>query len=1110
MARLYVLVTLLVLLTLAVGVSGDLPSSAARGSLPPPTFVKFFTPDTIGPGSISTLQFDIINNDRQFPVTELAFTDSLPAAVTIATPAQAVSGCGGILTAPDGGTTISFSDGAVGAGATCSIRVDVTSSTLGQHQNVTSDLTSSVGLPSAPAEAALTIDGGLPGFSKSFTPSSIPLGGRSTLTFTIDNTASQSDAFNLTFTDNLPVGLEVAGPPNATTDCVGSVITAAPGSDVVSFSPIFTGQTALAAGASCTVSVDLVGSGGGTLGNTSGELMSEPGPFAGPRSSGKSGAVIEVTVDPLALDKDFLDDPVPPGGTVTLEFTIANRNRDLPATDIAFTDDLNAALTGLAATGLPAAGVCGAGSQLTGTSVLSLTGGNLLAEGSCSFSVNVQVPADALPGVYDNLTSPITGSVGSMVVGSAAEDPLFVQPAPMLTKEFIDDPVGAGGSVTLEFTIVNTSSTSPATDIAFEDIFDAILPTASSIPVPGFCGAGSTADFTPPTNFSPASLQVSGASLGPGASCTFQLVLDVLVGAPPGTYPNATSAVTATVDASTVTGNPASDDLVVLGAPALVKEFTDDPVAPGATATLEFTLTHGPFAPGDATAIAFTDDLSFLGGLAAIGLPMSDVCGAGSQINGVTLLTFTGGSLAPGDSCTFAVTLQVPPLAPPGPVTNTSSAVTATVSGVAASGSPATDDLRIAGLELTKEFTDDPVIPGGTVTLQFTIRNTHPTLDAADILFTDSLGDSLSGLTATGLPLIDPCGQGSQLIGSAGDTLLTLIGGGLTAGAFCIFDVTLQVPAATPSDTYSNTTEGFSATMGGPQRIFFDNAADELIVSADQLVLTKEFTDDPVAPGDPVTLEFTLINLDVTEAATDITFTDNLEATLSGLVAVGLPPADVCGAGSQIDGTGNLSFTGGSLAAGGSCTFSVSLQVPAAAAAGSYTNTTSAAAGMIGSLGVIGDPAIDDLEIDFFAFSKKFKSFAIASGTTALTFTIRNLNPAVGASNITFFDRLDDVIAGLVAIDTPLVDVCGAGSRLEGTSILTLHNGTLAPGQTCVFEVFLRVPGDAIAGSHINTTSELLVDRLAAAAPAVAELVIALFADGFESGDTSAWSSQLP
>jgi len=170
-------------------------------------------------------------------------------------------------------------------------------------------------------------------------------------------------------------------------------------------------------------------------------------------------------------------------------------------------------------------------------------------------------------------------------------------------------------------------------------------------------------------------------------------------------------------------------------------------------------------------------------------------------------------------------------------------------------------------------------------------------------------------MTATGLPVNDVCGAGSSINGISRNTFLSFQGGNLLAGESCTFTVTLQVPAATASGRYPNSTSSFSAIIGG-STVMFENASDLLIISSDLLLLTKSFTDDPVQPGDPATLAFTLTNLDAAQSATGLTFTDDLDAALSGLAAVGLPMANVCGAGSQIAGTGLITLSGGNLAAG--------------------------------------------------------------------------------------------------------------------------------------------------------------------------------------------------
>lgn len=1055
-----------------------------------PTFTKSFSPDQIGPGSSTTLTFEIDNTDQADPVSDLAFTDTLPAGVAIATPSSALTTCtNGILSAPDGGATISLSGGQVGANSMCTVTVNVTGSPIGTHTNVSGELTSSVGMV-AGATADLIVDGARPGFSKSFAPGSIPLGSTSTLTLTIDNTNGGS-INTLSFTDQLPAGMIIATPANAATTCPGGSITAISGTSSIFF------LGSVGAESSCFVAVDVTTDATGVFLNNSGELLQGVEGI----SSGFATAALNVPVEFLV--KSFIDDPVPPGGNVTLKFTVTNLDRDNPATAISFDDSLDplGSLTGLAPNEALPKSACG-GTLDFAAGTLSLTGGSLPAAGSCTFNVELAVPAEAPSGTFTNITDPVTADIGGDgVVGNEAVDNLIVSLAPILTKEFTDDPVGAGGSVTLQFTITNTSSDSILSDIAFIDELTTFLPFPISVALPPTpdppCGVGSSMSVVSLAD-DREGLSLTGGSLSAGGSCTFDVIVDIPVGFPAGTYLNTTSDINALIGGEEpVSGKPASGDLVVVAGPTLRKEFTNDPVEPGGTVNLEFTLIHDPFATANATGITFTDNLNAaLTGLVATGLPLSDLCGAGNgSLTGSamdSMLTFSGMELAPGATCTFSVTLQVPATAAAGSHTNTTSSVVANVLGLETIGNAAADDLKIAGLVLTKEFTDDPVLPGGTVNLRFKIENVSPTSDAANIFFEDDLASTLAGLTATGLPMNNVCGNGSSLQGSAGNTFLTFNGGSLAVGEPCTFDVTLQVPAGAASGTYNNRTSLFNATLEGPP-VFFDNATDNLIVSNDLLLLTKEFTDDPVAPGGTVTLQFSLSNLDVLNAAMGIAFTDNLDATLTGLVATGLPLATPqCGAGSQLSGTSSLTFTGGNLAPGDNCTFEATLMVPSSGVqlGTTFPNTTSQVTGTIGGLGVVGNPAIDNLRIDFLNFTKAFGGPAVAGGTEMLNFTIVNLDPNTSANGIGFTDDLGSVIPGLVAIGLPESDVCGPGSMLTGTSFLKLTGGNLLPGGSCSFSILLQIPVAAQIGSFPNTTSELFMNGLSVSSPASADLEV--------------------
>ncbi len=850
---------------LSLAVTG--PLHAQEG--PTIIFTKNFQPATIGPGSTSTLTFVISNGDPINPALELAFSDTLPAGVVISSFPNARSSCGGVVTAPSGGTTITFTGGVVPASSECSISVDVSSATVGTHINVSGVLTSNVGSHGT-ASADLSVVTDRPGFSKFFTAFDVLFGERVTLVFTLDNTANVEQVENMFFVDELPNGMVVASPSNASTDCPSlfDALDAQPGSSVILYDG-FAGQASLPAAEFCTISVDVVVQAVGLLGNVSGPLTSTVGLVE--LNSGHASARVNGLAHPVHLVKEFMDDPVPPGDVVTLEFTLMNFSRTESATDIGFSDDLDATLSGLEAVGLPLS-VCNGGS-LSGTGVVSLAGASLGPEESCTFSVDLLVPAGAASGAYPNETSLVSATVGGMrgavrtLPAYGARDVLFVSPSPVITKTWTSDPVGAGGTATLEFTITNASDVFELTSIEFSDDFDVIMHTASMVPADGSCGPGSTFLFTPNTFISgsggnPARLSMSDGSLAAGASCTFSIDLDVLPTAPKGRFDNATSTVTGLVNAEPVVGPPAGDALDVVAGPQLYKRFVDDPVAAGGTGLLEFTVSNDSNGQVDGdgydnfTNVSFTDDLdAALTGLEAVGLPQNDVCGPGSTVSGTDIVTLSGASVSQATACTFQVGFQVPAGAIPGPYTNITSEVNATAAGLNVSGNAASDVLRVAGLALSKSFTDDPAAAGGTVTLEFTMQNLTSDLQATGILFFDDLDNNLNGLAATGLPQNDICGAGSQLSGSDGNTFLTFSNGTLDPLTSCTFSVILQVPAPATSGIYPNTTSSFSAVMGG-LRSAFEDAVDDLAIAGEGTTtvrVNKAYTENHPL-GDPEVL----------------------------------------------------------------------------------------------------------------------------------------------------------------------------------------------------------------------------------------------------------------
>nr|WP_235438939.1 autotransporter domain-containing protein [Candidatus Rhodobacter lobularis] len=988
-----------------------------------------------------------------------------------------------------------MADGQLAPGATCTVEANVTATATATNGPAT--LNTSNG-SSASASVGLTVDAAATAVGKAFAPTTIGIGGVSRLTLTVDNSAG-ANAQNFTLTDNLPAGMVLADPPNTATTCPvaqSQTLTGVGGGSILElqstgglvFTPSFMVVNALPAGTVCTVSADVTASVPGSLQNVTEPFL----------DSGSAAATLTVTGAPAGapqLTKEFTDDPVAAGGSATLEFEILNRSRSDAASNIAFTDDMSALFGALAGT-VTAIGTntCGGTPSGVGTSSLSYSGGTVGAGLRCNITVTISVPAGVSTGSYTNTSTAVTADVGGMsLTGNAATANLSVLAAldlpPVLS--FTTPDGNAGGVSTWSFTLSNAAS-SALTDGTFDVQMNPPLPFPTNASLPPMpdppCGVGSSLSLAfldtdqQALRLTGASLATSGAA---GDSCTFDVDIGLNSDLPPLQYNFTSGAPSGTVNGATRTGTPASSSMTVgtnLNL-SFAKSFLATAV-PGGTVDLEFVITSSGDST-DATAISFTDDINAMLAGTSLNAVISNECGG--NLTGTTNLSYTGGSLTGGTSCAIVTRLDVPAAAAIGTYTNTTSALSATPSGSSTveTFGTASADLTVAGLTFEKEFLTNTVLAGDTTTLRFTISNVHPTADATITSFTDNLQQNLTGLAATGGPSGNTCGGTLS-----GTTFLIYTGGSVTSGMSCTIDVEVLVPVGTADGSYGNTTSTLSATQGGGP-VVVDPATDILNVQGLQIELSKAFTDDPVAPGDNATLEFTLSNLSSTEAISNIAFTDDLAAMLPGTTFASVAGND-CGATVGGTGTSTISVSGTSLAASATCTITVAVTVPGGAVDNTYTNTTSSVTGDIGGLAVTGDPATAQLSVSSIlplAFSKSF-SGSVASGESGtLTFTLSNPN-TTALSDLGFTDDLNAMLTGVVATSLPSAP-CGLGSSITGTSSLTASGFSLdASGGSCTFDVGFSVPVTATGATYLNTTSELVSFGLSLAPPATANLIV--------------------
>jgi uncharacterized repeat protein (TIGR01451 family) len=396
------------------GQGGTASASIAVGAttVAPPTISKAFAPVTIPVGGTTTLTFTVANPNST-ALTGVSFADTLPAGLVV-NPASVTNSCGGAVTTTTG--SIALAGGTLAAGATCTVSVSVTDdgTSSGTKVNTSGPVNSTQSGAGGTASASVAVAPALPPtFSKAFAARTIPVGGTTRLTFTLIN-PNRTALAGVSFADTLPAGL-VANPASVTNSCGGTVATT-------------TGSIALAGGTltalgSCTVSVDVIGTTGGTKINTSGAVNSNQ---SGPGGTTAASVTVAAAAAPT-ISKAFGAATIPVGGTTTLAFTLTNPNPNTspPLTGVSFADTLPAGLVVATPNGLT--GSCGGGTitARAGGNSIVLFGATLAAGASCTFSINV---TGTTSGTKDNTTVEATSAQSGP--GSNASAHITVAAAP--------------------------------------------------------------------------------------------------------------------------------------------------------------------------------------------------------------------------------------------------------------------------------------------------------------------------------------------------------------------------------------------------------------------------------------------------------------------------------------------------------------------------------------------------------------------------------------------------------------------------------------------------------------------------------------------------------
>ncbi|MDP2226200.1 MAG: hypothetical protein Q8J78_01810 [Moraxellaceae bacterium] len=784
--------------------------------------------------------------------------------------------------------------------------------------------------------------------------------------------------------------------------------------------------------------------------------ISYSGQTIGDVYTASSAAATAVVVAPPTISKSFSPNVIDVGSVSVLTITVGNpAGNPGNLTGVSFSDTYPAGLINAATPNPQIACTPGStpgtitGGVASGNSIGLSPGATIAVNGSCTITVNV---TSNTIGNYTNTTSVVSSTNGGSSLGASSA--VLSVGRPSITKAFSPTSIASGGTSTITFVLTNLSATA-LTNVAFSDPLTN-MQVAGTPAVSNTCGG--TVSAAPAST----SIALTGGALAGSGSCTISV--NVTSGTM-GVHPNTTTGVSSTE--SGAAGNPSNTaSLTVIAPPVVTKSFF--PISVRTNVPSQMTLTvSNPNATVTLTSVAFND--TYPAGMrndTPANLTLNCTVGSsGSTTGGAdngTTVGFTGGSLAPGGSCTITVNVE-------GTTTgNKNNTTTAPTSANGGTGTAAAATLNITALTapgVTKAFGAASIPTGGTTTLTITLTANNATA-ITGVNFVDTFPLGLVVAPTPGLNYT--CTGGTVTGATAGSSVLSLSGATIPASSSCLVRVNVT---SSQTGEFVNTTGTVYTNNGGT----FGPALATLNVLAPPQI-TKTFSPSSIAVGN---------GTDANWSTLSITFSNPTTATVS-LTGIGVQdffPANVvthntpnrtsnCGGSGtaasrfQIRNAANTgwedTFAGGrvavrvqnvTLAPNTTCTVSVRVR---SATAGAYTNVTTA---VTSTNGGNGSTATAILTVGRPGLTKSFTPATIAvGGSSLLTLTLSNPT-GVAMTGATFTDTYP---VGMTNTATP-----GAAKTCANGTLTAVANG----GSISLGGVGGTIPANSSCTVTVNVTA---------------------------------------
>jgi len=1058
---------------------------------------KSFSPINILPGEISQLQVSIFNSNA-FTLSEASWVDDLAgvqSGITIASPLHYTTtncGAGAVVTASPGGTTLALDHATVPAlsgstPGTCTVTIDVTATTSGNLVNtipagkLTATGNGGSVTSSSPASATLNVTKILPpSVSKSFNPTTIWAGATSLLTINIANTDPANALTLVAFTDPLPANVVVASTPSLNqSNCGSATITAAPGTG-----SIIVSNGTIAKSSTCTITLRVTSTQQGTYQNTipAGALSTKQGVT-------NSIAQATLAVQALNFTKAFSPTSIAAGETSKVTITFQNPT-GFDYTGARLVDTLPTGML-LSTTTAP----------LTTCSNGSVTYDNVSTPNTITLS-NATIPKATTIGTPSTCTlefyvttSPTFGSsssattslTNSIASGTLTTDQGVTNPATVTASLSVANGLGgvksmpssitAGNLATVTITLRNFTK-NPYSNATFTDNLPANLTVSGTPTTTCTSGVVTTGVYASgPMNgrtwvtLNGATIPASSNSPATPGICTitFQITTSTT-----GSYTNTipaggvTTTNTSGVTVSNLQSFSATTSVSNSAIPVTAsKSFSSSPVTPNTNVRLRIQLT----APADTNLTNFSVTDTLPPGLLitnSTAASKTGNCSGGTltAVTGTRVITWSGGSIAAGAQCQIDVYVAA---SASGTYVNTiDKASISNDEGRTISAANFSSTLVVSGLTMTKAFYPSTINTNGLSQLTITLSN-----NVTQPIYNVSLLDSFPANLQVASPsnATTDCGGGSV---TTTTTSVSLSGGTIPASDGIVdgkCTIIVNVKGIGANGTRVNTIPvanvvGNLGSVSGPSISPAAQAQATLTINTLTLTINKGFQPTSVYGGSASTLSINIKN-DNTAPLTNISFTDSMPA---GMIIANPKDFNTGSCGGTITGNSGdatFAFSGGYLAASGSCTLTLKATMTAngnltnTIPAGTVTTFNGATNAQAASASLTNLPGV--------GVSKFFSPNPMVGepgNYSILTITIQNTS-STGLSGLGLVDNLP---LGTTIAATPVATTnCGSGATLTatpGTGTVRLQNGVLGGNSSC--KIVVPVTG-LIPGNYNNT-----------------------------------------